>query len=456
MSCLTNSIAQSDPSLQGLIEKVKHAPRLAMLVLAAFQLGRAIAVQVTEEVLNERGQAAEPKEGIACPSCGEKLESKGLKPREVLTLIGWVRWRRRVRGCARGCEAGQVAPSDAALGLRPYQRVSQEVKWLACALAVFVPFDIAATLLGMLTGVKVCGKSIWAWVQESGQQAMAQLNAQLEALATESVPVAEALEADTQALPLLVGADGVMVPFRPEKKTPKGKTVWREVKVGILARLDERVTRTGQKVTPLTQRRLVAVLGDIDALSPRLWLEALRQGITSSPQVVWLSDGARGFWRLFDERFAAYATGILDFYHAAQNLWKGAQTWLDGRTQRARNWFSTTRRRLRQGQAHEVLQDIEAALALEGLPASARQTLTNLYTYLDQHRDHIDYAKFKELGLPIGSGIVESACKWLIQQRFKGVGMRWSEEGFNHLLHLRLAWVNGRFDTLFALAAPLN
>jgi hypothetical protein len=36
--------------------------------------------------------------------------------------------------------------------------------------------------------------------------------------------------------------------------------------------------------------------------------------------------------------------------------------------------------------------------------------------------------------------MVESACTWLIQQRFKGVGMRWSEDGFNHLLHLRLAW----------------
>ncbi|PKO20681.1 MAG: hypothetical protein CVU38_18840 [Chloroflexi bacterium HGW-Chloroflexi-1] len=66
------------------------------------------------------------------------------------------------------------------------------------------------------------------------------------------------------------------------------------------------------------------------------------------------------------------------------------------------------------------------------------------------------YAKFKELGLPLGSGIVESAGKWLIQQRFKGVGMRWSDDGFNHLLHLRLAWVNGRHDNLFALAAPLH
>ncbi|PZU96879.1 MAG: ISKra4 family transposase, partial [Leptolyngbya sp.] len=48
-------------------------------------------------------------------------------------------------------------------------------------------------------------------------------------------------------------------------------------------------------------------------------------------------------------------------------------------------------------------------------------------------------------------------CKWLIQQRFKGVGMRWSEDGFNHLLLLRLAWANHRFDDLFpSVPRPLT
>jgi hypothetical protein len=343
---------------------------------------------------------------------------------------------------------------DEALGLQPYQRTSLEVKWLASAVAVFVSFETAAVLLGLLTGVQVCPKSIWLWVQEAGQRALAQVQAQLKALEGGNLPPEEPRTAESEALPLLLGADGVMVPFRPEGGQPKGKTVWREVKVAILARLSTRMNKAGQRVTRLTQRRLVAVLGDIEALKPRLWLEAIRQGLLHRPQVVWLADGGRGFWRLFDERLAQYATGILDFYHAAQNLWKGAKSWLDGRTQQARDWFTTARRRLRRGQVNEVLIDLQAALELEGLPDSARDTLTNLYNYLDKHRDHLDYAKFKELGLPIGSGMVESACKWLIQQRFKGVGMRWSEDGFNHLLHLRLAWVNGRFDDLFPLVVP--
>jgi hypothetical protein len=50
--------------------------------------------------------------------------------------------------------------------------------------------------------------------------------------------------------------------------------------------------------------------------------------------------------------------------------------------------------------------------------------------------------------------MVESAHTWLIQ--LKGVGMCWNEDGFNHLLPLRLAGVNGRFDALFFLAQSPN
>jgi hypothetical protein len=246
-----------------------------------------------------------------------------------------------------------------------------------------------------------------------------------------------------------MGADGVMVPFRPAGGRPAGKTKWREVQVGVLARVGQHVTRHGKVVARLHQRRLVAVLGDIDALQPRLWLEALRQGIRSASQVAWLRDGARGFGRLYEERFMAYATGILDFYHAAQNLWKGAAAWLDGRTAQARRWFGWARHRLRHGCPDGVLADLAEALEVESLPASARETLTSVQAYLARHHEHINYEVYQDLGLPLGSGMVESACKWLIQQRFKGVGMRWSEEGFNHLLHLRLAWVNDSFEALF-------
>jgi hypothetical protein len=89
--------------------------------------------------------------------------------------------------------------------------------------------------------------------------------------------------------------------------------------------------------------------------------------------------------------------------------------------------------------------------------ASAFTTLLQVQAYFQRHHQHIRYQQFERLGLPLGSGMVESACKWLIQQRFKGVGMRWSQEGFNHLLLLRLAWANDHFDDLFpSLPRPLT
>ena len=443
---------QMGSDLPELLLAVENAPTLAVMMLAAWRLARAIAVAVVEDVLSERAQR--PTEWPQCEKCGKRLESKGLLKRSFRGLIGTVQWGRRVGRCPDRCKIGQVAPLDTELGLRPNQRVSDALVRAACALTVFVPFGTARELLTLLTGIEVSASSIWNWVQLVGARAKARIERQLKAFLAGYLPEEEKIEAGVAELPLLVGADGVMVPFRPNGGQPDGRTVWREIKVGILARLSERVTKKGKTVTQLLRRRLVAVRGDIDTFRPLLWIESMRQGILTAETVVWLSDGGRGFWRLFRERFEIRAQGILDFYHAAQNLWKGAKAWLDGRTKQSRQWFVQMRHELRHGKADEVLATIKSLLALEELSDSTRKTLANLYNYLDAHRDHIDYARFKELGLPIGSGLVESACKWLIQQRFKGVGMRWSEDGFDHLLYLRLDWVNDRFDDLFGLAVP--
>lgn len=454
MLCLSDSIRHDDPAVQALLSTIEQTQTLAQLIIAVWPLARVLALHLIEDVLAERAQR--PGVWPPCPCCGRALRSKGFAPRQLTSLVGPLRWRRRIGRCPHGCDIPQVAPFDAMLGGQPHQRTSGERQCLGCALAVFVPFATAARLLGWYCGGGVSPRAVWWWVQAAGHQAMEHLQAELAAVAQGHAPTPEPLTAEVAALPLALGAAGVMVPFRPDAGAPRGKIRWREVKVGGLARISQHRTRTGQGVTRLTQRRLVAVLGDIDALKPRLWLEALRQGIRHAPQGVWLSEGGRGVWRLFDECFAASATGILDFYHAAQNLWKSAAAWLDARPTQARRCFTWARHRLRHGHPDGVLGDLAEALAVEGLPHPARDTLRTVYAYLERHRAHIDYAIYKELGLPLGSGRVESACKWLIQQRFKGVGMRWSEDGFNHLVHLRLAWGNGRFETLFSLALSPN
>ncbi len=409
MSCLMKTIRQTNPECQIMLDELVEAATPSLIIIAAWQLARILAVKLVEETLANRAQAK--TEWGKCEKCGKRLQSKGLAPREIKSLIGVIKWKRRLGRCPSRCVIGQVAPLDNALGLTPNQKSDSSLQQIACLTAIFVPYETAAMLLSQLSGVSVSSQTIWEWVQTAGQKMMKSLEVELTALRNGELPETEAMSVEEGAQTLLMGADGVMVPFRPQDKTARGKTKWREIKVAIFARLEKRRTRTGKAVTRLHRHRVAAVLGNIDELSELMWLEALKQGIEQTAQVVWLSDGGRGFWRLFDERFRSHAIGVLDFYHAAQNIWSGVKVWLDGRTNYAKSWFTDARHRLRHGEANAVLDGIEATLLLSCLPDSAQQALTKLYNYLDKHREHIDYDKWKELGLPIGSGLVESTCK---------------------------------------------
>ncbi|KPA09776.1 hypothetical protein MHK_008364, partial [Candidatus Magnetomorum sp. HK-1] len=247
-----------------------------------------------------------------------------------------------------------------------------------------------------------------------------------------------------------IGADGVFVPFRPEKNTPKGKTVWFEVKIGIIARIAKRLNSKGKEISFIARKRVVAILGDINKFKPLLMLLSIKEGIRSARQVAWISDGGKGFWGVYYELFSKVAQGILDFYHASQNIWKASKAWLDGRTTKAQNWFNEARKKLKIGKVTEIISELRNEVKEnETLSDETSEEMEKVSKYLEQHVEHMDYHCYKKSGLPIGSGIVESACKWLIQQRFKGVGMRWSIEGFNNLLYLRIAWVNENYDDVF-------
>jgi len=219
MSCLRTSIPQVDGFLQEWVVAIEQASSLGAMMWAAWQLARVLAVRVVEEELKKRAQR--PTEWPTCEVCGKQLESKGFVERTLRGLIGIVHWERRVGRCPARCKIGQVAPLDEELGLRPNQRVSADLMRAVCALALFVPFEEAAILLTLLTGVVLSPVSIWNWVQEVGGKAKARLERQLRELEAGEEPEAEEIGAAEAQWPLLIGADGVMVPFRPNGGSPK-------------------------------------------------------------------------------------------------------------------------------------------------------------------------------------------------------------------------------------------
>ena len=72
-----------------------------------------------------------------------------------------------------------------------------------------------------------------------------------------------------------------------------------------------------------------------------------------------------------------------------------------------------------------------------GLSQTLRHEVRAARTYFDNHRHQMDYPRFVAEGLPIGSGVIEAACKTLVKQRLCASGMRWKTKGAGIVLSLR-------------------
>src|SRR5579872_4152796 len=90
-----------------------------------------------------------------------------------------------------------------------------------------------------------------------------------------------------------------------------------------------------------------------------------------------------------------------------------------------------------------IFLDSQAA----GLAPAQHTTLLRVTAYLRRNRPFMDYHRYLALGWPIGTGVVEGACRHLVKDRFEQAGMRWSLSAAQTLLDLRACNAGKKLDT---------
>ena len=166
--------------------------------------------------------------------------------------------------------------------------------------------------------------------------------------------------------------------------------------------------------------------------------------------VVKLADGAKDNWTFLT---CALPDGVelIDFYHAAEQL-KGAFDAAHGvDSPKAAAQFEKYRHRLR----HEPggVGGVIRALVYLRTKHPNRERIAQVLGYFRTNRHRMGYADAKAQGLPIGSGVVEAACKTLVTERLKRSGMRWGMRGGQAILTLRSLVQSRRFDHAWPLLA---
>ena len=82
----------------------------------------------------------------------------------------------------------------------------------------------------------------------------------------------------------------------------------------------------------------------------------------------------------------------------------------------------------------------------KGYQGQGKERIANLFQYLKRFRDAVNYDYFRAMGLPIGSGEIESAHRYIPQKRLKIPGATWHPDTVNPILALRIVRANGWWD----------
>lgn len=227
---------------------------------------------------------------------------------------------------------------------------------------------------------------------------------------------------------------------------------------GTLIRTVEPGTRKGKRPRDWKEMRLVAAqaknstttiygatFGNVEGTGRRLGHCAREAGWGSNSQIHAVGDGAEWIRLQSDEVFGKQGTFLCDYFHVSEYLAAAAE---GSQGNKAGRWCRTQQKRLKRGAAQQVIEALEEHFEPEGTQEE-EAPVRNAHRYLTNRRDCLDYPRAIALGLPIGSGMIESGHRHVLQARLKKAGIAWLRHHADHIAHLRVLRANRQWESLW-------
>lgn len=388
---------------------------MTSMELGVEALKREVGEMHLAHALHERC-AMEDVKPTRCPKCGGKARIEQKKAeRTIQTLSGKQTYKRNYYRCF-DCRHG-FAPVDDELGIPADGAVTLEVEKRILDFGVNDVFDEGAARFSMHYG--------WSISDNLVRRVVDRVADCIESVSEPALQQALLPPSSTKARLVTIGIDGSML------STTEG---WQETKLGVIVRDEHHAVGTTSKAGCVTEARYVAA-STVDEMKERLWHAAVAAGVESAENVVVVSDGALWIQNVAEELFPD-ATQVLDWPHLKSHLTDCGKALLGEASPWVEQWVKTTTTLAWAGKTDNLVEELEDLLLLEGIDD---KPVFDLLRYLDNNRHRIDYARFRELGLPTGSGVAESAHKHVLQVRMKRAGQHWSPRRARRMARLRTA-----------------
>jgi hypothetical protein len=217
--------------------------------------------------------------------------------------------------------------------------------------------------------------------------------------------------------------------------------------------IEEVMRKKARERRPRPQNKRVRAELLVGKVALFLWLadEVIRRNPQGSKPVIFLSDGERALHDRQSEYLPENTICILDLFHVMERLWKVAWCFFDERTQKrkAHQWVEERLKRLLEGKVDAVIRGMRYQATQRGLKGEKRKTVRGAAEYFERNRDRMKYDEYLAAGYPIGSGVVEGACRHLVKDRMERTGMRWLPSGAQAMLDLRATYLNGEWNAFW-------
>ena len=229
---------------------------------------------------------------------------------------------------------------------------------------------------------------------------------------------------------LIVSPDGAMVSLL--------KGVWAEVKTVAVGEVEP--AKSGESVHS-TKLSYFSRMLEVETFTEQATGELQRRGVDQASEVCAVMDGAEWIDGFLDWQ-CADAVRILDFAHAAEYVSAIGQLAQAAGAAFPQDWLAKQLHELKHQGPEAVLQEVRR-LRDEHPDV---QEISKKVSYLEKREARMQYPHYQAAGWPIGSGMVESGNKVVMQARLKGAGMHWAPAHVNPLLALRTSACNDRWD----------
>jgi hypothetical protein len=217
--------------------------------------------------------------------------------------------------------------------------------------------------------------------------------------------------------------------------------------------IDEVMRKEARKQRPRPQNKRVRAELLVGKVALFLWLadEVIRRNPQGNKPVIFLSDGERALHDRQSEYLPEKTICILDLFHVMERLWKVAWCFFEEKTQKraAHQWVEERLKRLLEGKVDAVIRGMRYQATQRGLKGQKRKTVADAAEYFEGNGDRMKYDEYLAAGYPIGSGVVEGACRHLVKDRMERTGMRWLPSGAQAMLDLRATYLNGEWNAFW-------